>query len=122
MMLRAFISNTYIETMRALSATGDYDLSSKDEVAQLQKDAKFKARILTAFRACITVHWPYRRNYQSSKFQPLKATSLFLCLIKEFYDMQADPAIGYDKALPQFLAKYGDESSFVCVVKEPRNC
>jgi hypothetical protein len=30
-------------------------------------------------------------------------------LVKEFYDMQADPTIGYDKALPQFLAKYGDE-------------
>jgi hypothetical protein len=24
-------------------------------------------------------------------------------LVKEFYDMQADPSIGYDKALPQFF-------------------
>ena len=101
-------ANTYIETMRALSATGEYDLSSKEEVAQLQKDAKFKARILTAFRALSQFAGPTAGTTEF-KVPTAEGDQFMSALVKEFYDMQADPNIGYDKALPQFLAKYGDE-------------
>jgi hypothetical protein len=101
-------ANTYIETMRALSATGEYDLSSKEEVAQLQKDAKFKARILTAFRALSQFAGPTAGTTEF-KVPTAEGDQFMSVLVKEFYDMQADPSIGYDKALPQFLAKYGDE-------------
>ena len=101
-------ANTYIETMRALSATGEYDLSSKEEVAQLQKDAKFKARILTAFRALSQFAGPTAGTTEF-KVPTAEGDQFMSVLVKEFYDMQADPNIGYDKALPQFLAKYGDE-------------
>jgi hypothetical protein len=101
-------ANTYIETMRALSATGEYDLSSKQEVEQLQKDAKFKARILTAFRALSQFAGPTAGTTEF-KVPTDEGDQFVSALVKEFYDMQADPTIGYDKALPQFLAKYGDE-------------
>ena len=101
-------ANTYIETMRALSATGEYDLSSKQEVEQLQRDAKFKARILTAFRALSQFAGPTAGTTEF-KVPTDEGDQFMSALVKEFYDMQADPTIGYDKALPQFLAKYGDE-------------
>ena len=44
-------ANLYIDTIRALSASGDYDLESKEDLRQLEEDAKFKARILMGFRA-----------------------------------------------------------------------
>jgi hypothetical protein len=100
--------NTYAETLRALSATGDYDLSSKDGVLQLEKDAKFKARILTTFRAVSQFTGPTSGTIEF-KVPTNEGDQFISALIKEFYDMQADPAIGYDKAVPQFLAKYGDE-------------
>jgi len=106
--LTGIYANTYIETMRALSATGDYDMSSKDDILQLQKDAKFKARILTAFRAISQFTGPTAGTTEF-KIETKGGDQFVSALIKEFYDMQADPAIGYDKALPQFLAKYGDE-------------
>jgi hypothetical protein len=46
-----FFANTYIETMQALSATGEYDLSDPNEVDRLQNDARDKARIFVALRA-----------------------------------------------------------------------
>jgi hypothetical protein len=106
--LTGIYANTYIETLRALSATGDYDMSSKDEILQLQKDAKFKARILTGFRAISQFAGPTAGTTEF-KIGTEAGDQFVSALIKEFYDMQADPAIGYDKALPQFLAKYGDE-------------
>lgn len=106
--LTGIYANTYVETLRALSATGDYDMSSKDEILQLQKDAKFKARILTGFRAISQFAGPTAGTTEF-KVETKDGDQFVSALIKEFYDMQADPAIGYDKALPQFLAKYGDE-------------
>jgi hypothetical protein len=100
--------NTYAETLRAKSATGDYDLSSKDDVLQLEKDAKFAARILTTFRAVSQFTGPTAGTIEF-KVPTTEGDQFISALIKEFYDMQADPAIGYDKAVPQFLAKYGDE-------------
>jgi len=108
--------NTYAETLRALSATGDYDLSSKDEVLQLQKDAKFKARILTTFRAVSQFTGPTAGTIEF-KVPTNEGDQFISALIKEFYDMQADPAIGYDKAVPQFLAKYGDEAALYVSAK-----
>jgi hypothetical protein len=100
--------NTYAETLRAKSASGDYDLSNKDDVLQLEKDSKFAARILTTFRAVSQFTGPTAGTIEF-KVPTTEGDQFISALIKEFYDMQADPAIGYDKAVPQFLAKYGDE-------------
>jgi hypothetical protein len=45
-----FFANTYIETMQALSATGEYDLSNPNEVDRLKNDARDKARIFAVLR------------------------------------------------------------------------
>ncbi len=106
--LNGIFANTYIETLRALSASGDYDLDSREEVRQLQEDAKFKARILTGFRALSQFAGPTAGTTEF-KVKTDEGDIFVSSLVKEFYDMQADPAIGYDKALPMFLQIYGDE-------------
>lgn len=102
--------NTYIETVRAMSASGDYDLSDSQQVQQLEKDAKFKARILTGFRAASQFFGP---TAATTEFKvPTGQGDIFVGdLIKEFYRMQADPKIGYDGAVPEFLKVYGDEAA-----------
>jgi hypothetical protein len=106
--LNGIFANTYIETLRALSASGDYDLDSREEVRQLQEDAKFKARILTGFRAFSQFAGPTAGTTEF-KVKTDEGDVFVSSLVKEFYDMQADPRIGYDKALPMFLQIYGDE-------------
>lgn len=106
--LNGIFSNTYIETFRALSASGDYDLDSREEVKQLESGAKFKARILTAFRAFSQFAGPTAGTTEF-KVKTDQGDVFVSSLVKEFYDMQADPQIGYDKALPLFLETYGDE-------------
>jgi len=106
--LNSIFGNTYIETLRALSASGDYDLDSRDEVKQLEKDAEYKARILTAFRAVSQFAGPTAGTTEF-KVRTDMGDMFVSSLVKEFYDMQADPKIGYDKALPLFLQTYGDE-------------
>ena len=106
--LNGIFANTYIETLRALSASGDYDLDSREEVRQLQEDAKFKARILTGFRAFSQFAGPTAGTTEF-KVKTDEGDIFVSSLVKEFYDMQADPRIGYDKALPMFLQIYGDE-------------
>jgi len=109
-------ANTYIETLRALSASGDYDLSSKDEITQLESDAKFKARILMGFRALSQFMGP---TAGATEFKiPTEQGDRFVSeLIKEFYDMQANPDIGYEKAVPEFLRIYGDEAALYVASK-----
>lgn len=109
-------ANTYIETLRALSASGDYDLSSKDEITELESDAKFKARILMGFRALSQFLGP---TAGATEFKiPTEQGDRFVSgLIKEFYDMQANPDIGYEKAVPEFLRIYGDEAALYVASK-----
>jgi hypothetical protein len=45
-----FFANTYVETMQALSATGEYDLSNANEIDRLKNDARDKARIFAVLR------------------------------------------------------------------------
>lgn len=106
--LNGIFANTYIETLRALSASGDYDLDSREDVKQLESDAKFKARILTGFRALSQFAGPSAGTTEF-KVETNQGDVFVSSLVKEFYDMQADPQIGYDKALPLFLETYGDE-------------
>jgi hypothetical protein len=104
-------ANTYIETARALSASGDYDLDDKADVAQMWEDAKFKAQILTGMRAASQFIGP---TSGATEFRvPTEQGDMYVGeLIRAFYDMQNDPAIGYDNAVPQFLATFGDEVAF----------
>jgi hypothetical protein len=118
--LNSIFANTYIETLRALSASGDYDLDSREDVKQLESDAKFKARILTAFRAFSQFAGPSAGTTEF-KVETKQGDVFVSSLVKEFYDMQADPQIGYDKALPLFLETYGDEMALYVSSKSRAN-
>lgn len=106
--LSTVFGNTYIETYRALSASGDYDLNNRDDLIQMEKDAKFKARILTAFRAASQFFGP-TAGATEFKVDTNEGDVFVGELIKTFYDMQANPQIGYDQAVPTFLERFGDE-------------
>ena len=118
--LNNIFANTYIETLRALSASGDYDLDSREDVKQLESDAKFKARILTGFRAFSQFAGPSAGTTEF-KVETNQGDVFVSSLVKEFYDMQADPQIGYDKALPLFLETYGDEMALYVSSKSRSN-
>jgi hypothetical protein len=106
--LETVFANTYIETYRALSASGDYDLNNSDDLRQMEKDAKNKARILTAFRSLSQFLGP-TAGATEFKIDTKEGDVYVGQLIKEFNEMQADPAIGYDRAVPEFLDRFGDE-------------
>jgi len=105
--------NTYVETLRALSASGDYDLDDSNSVNQLYKDAKSKARILTLLRASSQFLGP---TAGATEFViPTKQGDTFVsALVKEFYDLQAKD---YDTAVPKFLELYGDEVTLYVAAK-----
>lgn len=97
--------NTYIETVRALGASGDYDLNNPSDLLRLKQDAKDKARILTMLRAASQFLGP---TAGATEFKiPTDQGDIFVSqLVKEFYDLQAQD---YDSAVPTFLSRYGDE-------------
>jgi len=100
-------ANTYVETLRALSDSGDYDLKDPDSVKKLQSDAKGKAQWLTGFRALSQFIGP---TAGSTEFKvPTKQGDIFVSeLIKEFYALQTKD---YDSAVSTFLDQFGDQVS-----------
>jgi hypothetical protein len=76
--------NTYVETLRALSASGKYDLDDQNSVNQLYKDAEGKARVLTMLRAASQFLGP---TSGATEFKiPTKQGDQFVsALVKEFY-------------------------------------
>ena len=99
-------ANTYVETLRALSATGKYDMGDPDEIKKLQSDAKGKAQWLTAFRALSQFIGP---TAGATEFKiTTKDGDIFVSeLIKQFYALQTKD---YDSAVQTFLDQFGDNA------------
>ena len=99
-------ANTYVETLRALSATGKYDMGNPDEIKKLQSDAKGKAQWLTAFRALSQFIGP---TAGATEFKiTTKDGDIFVSeLIKQFYALQTKD---YDSAVQTFLDQFGDNA------------
>jgi hypothetical protein len=99
-------ANTYVETLRALSATGKYDMGNPDEIKKLQSDAKGKAQWLTAFRALSQFLGP---TAGATEFKiTTKDGDIFVSeLIKQFYALQTKD---YDSAVQTFLDQFGDDA------------
>lgn len=99
-------ANTYVETLRALSATGKYDLGNPEEIKKLQSDAKGKAQWLTAFRALSQFIGP---TAGATEFKiTTKDGDIFVSeLIKQFYALQTKD---YDSAVQTFLDQFGDDA------------
>ena len=114
--LQSVYGNTYVDTLRALSTSGEYDLSDPNEKEQLFADARSKARVLTGLRALGQFFGP---TSPSPEFQIETASGDIYAtqLVKEFQKLQDPNSIGadgiagnYDTAVERFLKIYGNDA------------
>lgn len=104
--LQTVYGNTYIETLRALSASGEYDLSDPNEQEQLYADARGKARVLTGLRALGQFFGP-TSPAPEFKIETISGDFYGTQLVKEFQKLQAN---NYDTAVSEFLRIYGNDA------------
>ena len=104
--LGTIYSNTYIETVRALSASGKYDLSDQNEQDQLLEDAKSKAQRLTVFRGFTQFIGPTAPSVDFKIKLPGDIDTYSGELIKAFYKLQT---LNYDTAVSEFVNTFGDD-------------
>ena len=104
--LESVYGNTYIETLRALSTSGEYDLADANDQERLYADARNKARIITGMRALGQFFGPTSPSPEfniETESGDMYATQL----IKEFQKLQAE---NYDTAVQRFLEIYGNDA------------
>lgn len=104
--LQSVYGNTYIETLRALSTSGEYDLSDPNDQERLYGDAKQKARIITGMRALGQFFGPTSPSPEF-KIETESGDMYASQLVKEFQKLQAD---NYDTAVSEFLRIYGNDA------------
>lgn len=104
--LQTVYGNTYIETLRALSASGEYDLSDPNEQEQLYADARGKARWLTFLRAAGQFIGPTSPSPEF-RIKTKEGDVYGTQLVKEFQKLQAN---NYDTAVSEFLRIYGNDA------------
>lgn len=104
-------ANSYYEVFRALAATGKYgDLSSVDDIKQLEKDARAKARIITFMRGLIQFTGPTSGTPEF--VVPTKEGDIYASeLTRIFYELRANPDYGYEGSVPEFLRRFGDDAA-----------
>jgi len=104
--LDTIYANTYVDTLRALSTSGDYDLSTEEGKIALMDDAKGKAQKLTFLRALGQFIGPTSPAVEfeiTTKNGDMYASQL----VKEFYALQND---NYQTAVSEFLRIFGDDA------------
>ena len=104
--LQNVYGNTYIETLRALAASGEYDLADPDEQQQLYADARGKARAITMMRALGQFFGPTSPSPEF-KIETISGDYYGTQLVKEFQKLQAN---NYDTAVSEFLRIYGNDA------------
>jgi hypothetical protein len=104
--LQTVYGNTYIETLRALSASGEYDLSDPNEQEQLYADARNKARLIAGMRVLGQFFGPTSPSPEF-KIDTIKGDFYGTQLVKEFQKLQAN---NYDTAVSEFLRIYGNDA------------
>lgn len=95
-----------MDTMKALGATGKYDLTDPREIEKLENEAISKARILMVFRAVGQLAGPVRPGIEF-KVDTKQGDVYANELSKAFYDMQAE---NYDTAVQRFMETFGDDA------------
>ena len=98
-------ANTWMETVRALSTTGNYNLSDPNDQQRLLSDARDKARKLLLIRAASQFIGP-TSGTTAFKAQTKDGDVYAAYLAKEFYRMQAE---NYDTAVQEFITTFGDD-------------
>lgn len=113
---QSLYANTYVDTVRALAASGEYDLSNLDEQEKLYADAKGKARILTALRAVGQFVGP--TSPQAEFRVPTEGGDVYATsLAKELYKLQAE---NYDTSVDRFIEIFG-EDAFIYLSSKTRS-
>ena len=106
MNLETIYGNTYMETIRALSTSGEYDLDDETDKAKLFADARNKARVITGLRTFAQFIGPTSPSAEltaSTKQGDMYGTQL----VKEFQKLQSE---NYDTAVKRFLEIYGNDA------------
>lgn len=104
--LTTIYGNTYMETLRALTISGEYNLQDPNEKEKLYADARFKARALAGLRVLGQFVGPTSPSGEfkvSTENGDIYASKL----VQEFYKLQAE---NYDTAVQRFLEIYGNDA------------
>jgi hypothetical protein len=104
--LESIYANTYVDTLRALSTSGDYDLDDEQSKANLMADAKSKAKVLTALRGFAQFVGPTAPSLEyvvKTKSGDVYASAM----VQEFYRLQNN---NYDTAVSEFIKLFGDDA------------
>ena len=99
-------ANVRAETMQALAASGEYNLSDVNDVDRLMSDASDKARVLTVLRGVSQFFGPAAGSYD----QLVKTGKIDVYasqLAKVFQEMKQQD---YDSAVPNFLKVFGEDA------------
>lgn len=104
--LETTYANTYVDTLRALAASGDYDTADPQQQANMFEDARKKARILAGLRAVAQFTGPAAPSNEfivSTKNEDMYASAL----VQELYRLQNE---NYDTAVARFIETFGDDA------------
>lgn len=101
-----FFANTYVETMQALAATGQYELDNPDEQERLLNDARTKAQMLTVLRGITQFTGPASGDFDiqvPTEQGDIHATGLAYAL----QNLRND---NYDTATLRFIEIFGEDA------------
>jgi len=101
-----FFANTYVETMQALSSTGEYNLSDPNEQERLLNDSRKKAQMLVVLRGITQFTGPASGDYDvriPTKQGDIYTTGLAFAL----QNLRND---NYDTATLRFIQIFGEDA------------
>lgn len=98
--------NTYGEVVRALASSGEYSLEDPSEKERLLNDSKWRARVLTGFRALSQFLGPTSGTPETI-VNTNQGDIYASYLLKAFQDLQTE---NYDTAIKRFFDIYGDDA------------
>jgi hypothetical protein len=104
--LETTYANTYVDTLRALVASGEYDTSDPQQEANLYEEARKKARWLAVMRAVAQFTGPAAPSNEfivSTKNEDVYASAM----VQELYRLQNE---NYDTAVQKFIETFGNDA------------
>lgn len=99
-------ANTYVDVLRALAASGDYDTSDPQQEANLYEDARKKAQIIAGLRAIAQFIGPASPGVEfviDAKNEDVYASAM----VQELYRLQNE---NYDTAVSRFIEQFGEDA------------
>jgi hypothetical protein len=104
--LESIYGNTYMEVMRALSTSGEYDLNDEEDKNKLFADARNKARVITGLRTFAQFIGPTSPSAEVTA-QTKQGDVYSTQLVKAFQKLQSE---NYDTSVKRFLEIYGNDA------------